>query len=127
HRTRFCGTSSQRGTLFHSRGAADVRSGEKALARSVMAGDSVEFLPELYIAGRIPGWLSRGVDFANGGEDRSIEVPQARAINRGPEKHHAGGTMIPMLVDLEHEWRGGQNQFFLLLKGLHERGHAAEL
>jgi glycosyltransferase involved in cell wall biosynthesis len=35
--------------------------------------------------------------------------------------------MIPLLVDLEHEWRGGQNQFFLLLKGLYERGHAAEL
>jgi glycosyltransferase involved in cell wall biosynthesis len=35
--------------------------------------------------------------------------------------------MIPLLVDLEQEWRGGQNQFFLLLKGLYERGHAAEL
>jgi glycosyltransferase involved in cell wall biosynthesis len=35
--------------------------------------------------------------------------------------------MIPLLVDLEPEWRGGQNQFFLLLKGLYERGHAAEL
>ncbi len=35
--------------------------------------------------------------------------------------------MIPLLVDLETEWRGGQNQAFLLLKGLYERGHAAEL
>ena len=35
--------------------------------------------------------------------------------------------MIPLLVDLEPEWRGGQNQFYLLLKGLYERGHAAEL
>jgi len=35
--------------------------------------------------------------------------------------------MIPLLVDLEQEWRGGQNQFYLLLKGLYERGHAAEL
>lgn len=35
--------------------------------------------------------------------------------------------MIPLLVDLEREWRGGQNQFFLLLRGLYERGHAAEL
>jgi glycosyltransferase involved in cell wall biosynthesis len=35
--------------------------------------------------------------------------------------------MIPLLVDLETEWRGGQNQFYLLLKGLYERGHAAEL
>jgi len=35
--------------------------------------------------------------------------------------------MIPLLVDLEREWRGGQNQFLLLLKGLYERGHAAEL
>lgn len=35
--------------------------------------------------------------------------------------------MIPLIVDLETEWRGGQNQAFLLLKGLYERGHAAEL
>ena len=35
--------------------------------------------------------------------------------------------MIPLVVDLETEWRGGQNQAFLLLKGLYERGHAAEL
>jgi glycosyltransferase involved in cell wall biosynthesis len=35
--------------------------------------------------------------------------------------------MIPLLVDLEREWRGGQNQFLLLLQGLYERGHAAEL
>ena len=35
--------------------------------------------------------------------------------------------MIPLLVDLDREWRGGQNQFLLLLKALHQRGHAAEL
>jgi L-malate glycosyltransferase len=35
--------------------------------------------------------------------------------------------VIPLLVDLETEWRGGQNQMFLTLKGLHARGHAAEL
>jgi glycosyltransferase involved in cell wall biosynthesis len=32
-----------------------------------------------------------------------------------------------LLVDLETEWRGGQNQALLLLKGLQDRGHAAEL
>jgi glycosyltransferase involved in cell wall biosynthesis len=35
--------------------------------------------------------------------------------------------MIPLMVDLETEWRGGQSQMLLLLKGLYERGHAAEL
>jgi glycosyltransferase involved in cell wall biosynthesis len=35
--------------------------------------------------------------------------------------------LIPLLVDLETEWRGGQNQALLLLRGLYERGHAAEL
>jgi L-malate glycosyltransferase len=35
--------------------------------------------------------------------------------------------MIPLLVDLEMDWRGGQNQALLLLRGLYERGHAAEL
>jgi L-malate glycosyltransferase len=32
-----------------------------------------------------------------------------------------------LIVDLETEWRGGQNQALLLLKGLYERGNAAEL
>ena len=35
--------------------------------------------------------------------------------------------MKPLLVDLETAWRGGQNQALLLLKGLHARGHLAEL
>lgn len=35
--------------------------------------------------------------------------------------------MIPLLVDLETAWRGGQNQALLILKGLYEHGHAAEL
>jgi glycosyltransferase involved in cell wall biosynthesis len=35
--------------------------------------------------------------------------------------------VIPLIVDLEMEWRGGQSQALLLLKGLYERGHAAEL
>jgi L-malate glycosyltransferase len=35
--------------------------------------------------------------------------------------------VIPLVVDLETEWRGGQNQALLLLKGLYERGHPAEL
>ncbi len=35
--------------------------------------------------------------------------------------------MKPLLVDLETEWRGGQNQFLLTLRGLRARGHAAEL
>ena len=35
--------------------------------------------------------------------------------------------MIPLMVDLETEWRGGQSQMLLLLRGLYERGHAAEL
>jgi glycosyltransferase involved in cell wall biosynthesis len=35
--------------------------------------------------------------------------------------------MIPLIVDLETEWRGGQSQILLLLRGLYERGHAAEL
>jgi len=32
-----------------------------------------------------------------------------------------------LLVDLETAWRGGQNQALLLLKGLRDRGHEAEL
>ena len=35
--------------------------------------------------------------------------------------------MKVLVVDLETEWRGGQNQALLLLKGLRERGHGAEL
>jgi glycosyltransferase involved in cell wall biosynthesis len=33
----------------------------------------------------------------------------------------------PLVIDLEPAWRGGQNQALLLLTGLRERGHAAEL
>ena len=35
--------------------------------------------------------------------------------------------MKALLVDLETAWRGGQNQALLILKGLHARGHEAEL
>jgi L-malate glycosyltransferase len=35
--------------------------------------------------------------------------------------------MRVLLVDLETEWRGGQNQALLLVKGLRERGHEVEL
>jgi glycosyltransferase involved in cell wall biosynthesis len=35
--------------------------------------------------------------------------------------------VIPLLVDLETAWRGGQNQALLLLRGLRARGHQAEL
>ena len=35
--------------------------------------------------------------------------------------------MIPLIVDLETQWRGGQSQALLLLQGLYERGHPAEL
>ena len=35
--------------------------------------------------------------------------------------------MIPLIVDLEMEWRGGQNQALLTAKGMLERGHDAQL
>ncbi len=35
--------------------------------------------------------------------------------------------MIPLIVDLETEWRGGQNQALLTAKGMLERGHDAKL
>ncbi len=35
--------------------------------------------------------------------------------------------MIPLYLDLEQEWRGGQSQALLTLRGLRTRGHAAEL
>lgn len=35
--------------------------------------------------------------------------------------------MIPLYVDLETQWRGGQNQALLTLQGLRARGHLAEL
>ena len=39
----------------------------------------------------------------------------------------SGCGLIPLIVDLETEWRGGQSQALLLLKGLIKRGHVAEL
>jgi hypothetical protein len=32
-----------------------------------------------------------------------------------------------LFVDLEREWRGGQSQAFLTVRGLRDRGHEAEL
>jgi len=35
--------------------------------------------------------------------------------------------MIPLIVDLETEWRGGQNQALLTAKGMRESGHDAQV
>jgi len=35
--------------------------------------------------------------------------------------------MNVLYVDLEREWRGGQSQALLTLRGLRERGHEVEL
>jgi len=35
--------------------------------------------------------------------------------------------MIPLIVDLETEWRGGQNQALLTARGMHACGHDAQL
>src|SRR5215470_3411717 len=92
-----------------------------------MVCDAVEFFPYVHCAGGIPGWLSRMADCANGGKDGAAEICEARATVGGGEKAELTRRIVPLLVDLEREWRGGQNQFFLLLKGLYERGYAAEL
>jgi glycosyltransferase involved in cell wall biosynthesis len=50
------------------------------------------------------------------------------ALAAGHSRKRTGRfAMIPLIVDLETEWRGGQSQILLLLRGLYERGHAAEL
>ena len=36
-------------------------------------------------------------------------------------------TMTSIHVDLGRQWRGGQNQALLLVQGLRERGHVADL
>jgi glycosyltransferase involved in cell wall biosynthesis len=56
------------------------------------------------------------------------EISKAGAIGgSGKASQESRCRLIPLIVDLETEWRGGQSQALLLLKGLYERGHAAEL
>ena len=55
------------------------------------------------------------------------ETRQTGASGAAGQEKRYRSEMIPLIVDLEMEWRGGQNQALLLLKGLYERGHAAEL
>src|SRR5580765_6231527 len=94
---------------------------------SILVRHSVEFISELGSTRRDSRRIPRITDCLDGCAHRPIEISKARENHRRPNKHERGKTVIPLLVDLDREWRGGQNQFLLLLKGLYERGHAAEL
>src|SRR5262249_50674807 len=115
------------GEVFDAGGAADVRAWAEELARRAVVRYAVEFFSHLFRAFGFLGWVPGNSDCANGGKDGTAEVCEARSTIGGGEKAELTDKMIPLLVDLEREWRGGQNQFLLLLKGLYERGHAAEL
>ena len=94
---------------------------------SIPVRHSVEFISELDSTRRDSRRIPRITDCLDGCAHRPIEISKARENHRRANKHERGKTVIPLLVDLDREWRGGQNQFLLLLKGLYERGHAAEL
>src|SRR5262249_2188389 len=77
-------------------------------------------------------WLSRLADCADGRPLRISKVSKARETRRGQREHtqaraRQGQPLTPLWVDLELDWRGGQSQALLALRGLRARGHPAEL
>src|SRR5216683_6590246 len=87
----------------------------------------MEFFPEFRFARRIPGWLPRRADLAHGGTQRKTQIwKTGQTAGRAAwSAEHA--RMIPLIVDLETEWRGGQNQALLTAKGMLACGHDAQL
>src|SRR5215470_121515 len=96
------------------------------MARRDVVRGAVEFSAELCVPTGVSGWISRCLSRANERANDAAEIRKAGKASSG-RAYDKGTAMIPLLVDLETEWRGGQNQALLLLKGLYERGHAAEL
>src|SRR5512136_491984 len=95
------------------------------MASSRLAGHTVELVSEFFLARRIPRWLSRGADRANGGAVGAFKV--SKIGKTGGRFQETGTQMRVLFVDLEREWRGGQSQAFLTLRGLREKGHQVEL
>src|SRR5574337_980624 len=93
---------------------------------------AMDLRAEIRAPGGIPGRLLRLADCADQLPLRLPEIPQARrarARRLAPARATRGRrqALKPLYVDLEPEWRGGQNQALLTLRGLRARGHAAEL
>src|SRR5271155_3545772 len=98
------------------------------MAGGDVAGGAVGVDSSFFYWRGIPGRLPRSTDRADGGAEREAEVRETwQAGGSASARRKKRCRMIPLIVDLEREWRGGQNQAFLLMKGLYERGHAAEL
>src|SRR5258707_7742163 len=92
---------------------------------------AVELVPEFRPARRLHGRVPRRAHRENGRARRTPQVRQAGKAGKAgasyARRERRGRIVKVLLVDLETEWRGGQNQALLLLKGLRARGHSAEL
>src|ERR1700730_8716650 len=96
------------------------------MERRDVVRSALERLSEFCAARRIYGWLSRRADRAHGGALGAGAICEPRGACPGRSRRRGRAVKI-LLVDLETAWRGGQNQALLLLKGLRDRGHEAEL
>src|SRR5262249_49675455 len=66
--------------------------------------------------------------FADGGAQHVAEIPETWETHRSrTAKPGDESAMRVLFVDLEREWRGGQSQALLTLRGLRQRGHDAHL
>ncbi len=97
------------------------------MATGDVAGHAVEFFPEFHSARWISGRLPWRVDFAHGGTQRQTQIRKTGQIVGRAARSAERAGMIPLIVDLETEWRGGQSQALLTAKGMLARGHGAEL
>src|SRR2546425_668911 len=114
-------------TVFHAGSAATARKREATLAAGNVAGYAVEFLSEFCVAWRISGWLPRCADLAHGGTQRQIKIWKTGQTAGRAARSAEHARMISLIVDLETEWRGGQNQALLTATGMLACGHDAQL
>src|SRR5260370_16459361 len=89
---------------------------------------TVELVPEFRPARRLHGWVPRRAHRENGRARRAPQVRQAGKIGAGCSQRRRRGRIVKvLLVDLETEWRGGQNKALPLPKRWRERGPEPEL
>src|SRR5262249_32275211 len=71
--------------------------------------------------------LSGSPHFVDGGSHGQAEISKAGTAGRGSAQAIRKFKMKVLIVDLETEWRGGQNQALLTLRGLRSLGVDARL
>src|SRR6266550_2942125 len=128
HHPHVCGAPSQSRRIHNSYGAGIVLPGPAEMESGHVAGGAMELVSELRAAPWVSRRASRMAHLADGGARDLAEIQEARKARRdGAPGQRSADAMRVFYADLEREWRGGQSQALLTLRGLGERGHEVEL